>query len=626
MIRSNKTALTLTCFCLVGLVGFLATTGCRDPQDPAIRIGVKNFDEQKIVGSIAAQLLKGHGYAVEELINCNDTYECHRAIRNGEIDLMLEYTGTGLVFMGQSIEHDSDSLTRVRTIFREIGLKWLGPLGFDNGYRVLVRTDRAAAENLQSIADLAKTESSLRIGCPSEYLRRPVDGLHSLLRTYGIKHKMTSNPVLVDDPEKRYQALLSGKVDVVVGYATDGSVRDPRLKVLDDSKGFFPRYEAAFMIRMDTLERTPSIKAVLDKLESLITTEQMTALNYEVQVRGVSPQLAAESFLKNKNLPARRKRISHKSPKLNIVVHTKDDLSGPSKSAIHAVRQAFPERTLQISRSLKPAKDLADGKARLAVLGAERFFMDRKGRPVSSRDDRIEAVAVLETRAVHLLRRQKDSRDPSTGRIGTTQKGSGGAVIAEAILQSLGKKPAVFDLKNKLFRLLDQKELDGVLFSAQVGDPEIIRAMKKYDFKIVSLDGWITPQNRAVLTYLRHIRIPAFSYDSQHFPVDTYSSQVVLAAPSRNLGFSRAGGAQAAALPLHGLPLPREKMQKILEATNNPEPPDSVLPSAWILVHEDEGAVTMDSSVASKILNIFVVIFLIWIVRLIAAKEPTASS
>ena len=52
-------------------------------------------------------------------------------------------------------------------------------------------------------------------------------GCFPLLRTYGLRQHVASKPVIVDDPEKRFQSLLEGKVDAAIGYAT-ASMRSSR--------------------------------------------------------------------------------------------------------------------------------------------------------------------------------------------------------------------------------------------------------------------------------------------------------------------------------------------------------------------------------------------------------------
>ena len=60
-----------------------------------IRVGSKNFTEQIILGELLAQQLEGAtGLKVERRLNLGGTFICDQALRSGDIDVYVEYTGT----------------------------------------------------------------------------------------------------------------------------------------------------------------------------------------------------------------------------------------------------------------------------------------------------------------------------------------------------------------------------------------------------------------------------------------------------------------------------------------------------------------------------------------------------
>ena len=84
---------------------------------------------------------------------------------NGELDLYLEYTGTGLqVILAapqevvQEINTDADAVYEyVKKEFkRQYGIDWLKPIGFNNTYAVMMRAETMEKYGLQKISDLAK--------------------------------------------------------------------------------------------------------------------------------------------------------------------------------------------------------------------------------------------------------------------------------------------------------------------------------------------------------------------------------------------------------------------------------------------------------------------------------------
>ena len=87
-----------------------------------------------------------------------------------------------------------------------------------------------------------------------------------------------------------YDALSSGKLDVAVGYSTDGRISAYDLKVLKDDRRFFPPYDASPLASDQLLKEKPELKPIVKKLEGKISTEQMQELNYQADGKGKSLQ------------------------------------------------------------------------------------------------------------------------------------------------------------------------------------------------------------------------------------------------------------------------------------------------------------------------------------------------
>ena len=65
-------------------------------SDPSvIRVGSKNFTEQIVLGELIASLIETRtSLRVERRLNLGGTFICDRALRSGDIDLYVEYSGT----------------------------------------------------------------------------------------------------------------------------------------------------------------------------------------------------------------------------------------------------------------------------------------------------------------------------------------------------------------------------------------------------------------------------------------------------------------------------------------------------------------------------------------------------
>ncbi len=130
-----------------------------------------------------------------------------------------------------------------------------------------------------------------RAGIPPEFLER-ADGYKGLKTHYDF-----DIPVVEMNASLMYDALKNGRVDVIVGYSTDGRIKAFDLKVLEDDKRYFPPYECAPIVKTSFAEQYPEAIQAINKLAGKIDTETMTALNSAVDFDGRNEQSVAKEFL-----------------------------------------------------------------------------------------------------------------------------------------------------------------------------------------------------------------------------------------------------------------------------------------------------------------------------------------
>lgn len=98
-----------------------------------------------------------------------------------------------------------------------------------------------------------------------------------------------------------YDAVEAGKMDIVLGYSTDGRIASYDLVMLEDDRNFFPPYDAAAIASDEVLKKNPKIRTALKRLEGTINTKEMQKLNYRADNDLVEPSVIAEDFLKQHN-------------------------------------------------------------------------------------------------------------------------------------------------------------------------------------------------------------------------------------------------------------------------------------------------------------------------------------
>ena len=98
-----------------------------------------------------------------------------------------------------------------------------------------------------------------------------------------------------------YDAVEAGKMDVVLGYTTDGRISSYDLVVLEDDLKFFPPYDCSPLATNELLKTHPEVKKILEKLVDKVSTEEMQKLNYESDNNLLEPAVVAQRFLEKHN-------------------------------------------------------------------------------------------------------------------------------------------------------------------------------------------------------------------------------------------------------------------------------------------------------------------------------------
>lgn len=268
----------------------LLLCACAGGDRKTIVVGSKAFAESFIIAEAAARLLEYHGFEVDRRFGLNGTKIAFEALRNGEVDLYPEYTGT--ITEVVLLQPELKSLDEIRAALAARGLITLDPFGFNNAYAVAASTAAAAEYSLRRISDLA-TAPSLRIALPHEFLNRQ-DGWPGLQQHYGFRR--TAEGI---EHSLAYDAINAGSIDITAVYTTDGQIVNSELVILEDDRGFFPGYLALFLARDDL---DAEVRQILAAMSGRIDDAKMRKMNLDVLDPGVSYAQIAAQFLRNENL------------------------------------------------------------------------------------------------------------------------------------------------------------------------------------------------------------------------------------------------------------------------------------------------------------------------------------
>jgi osmoprotectant transport system permease protein len=247
----------------------------------AVVVGSKNFTEQLILGELVAQTLERAGVPVVRKLNLGGTFICDRALRAGDIDVYVEYTGTAwTAIFRQPATRDRAAVTDgTRQRYAAAGVTMLPALGFNNTFAILVRGADAEARGLRTIGDLARVPE-WQPGFGYEFIERE-DGYRGLTAAYGLQFSAAPR---VMDLALMYRALASGDVDVIAGDATSALIQSLGLRMLEDDRGYFPPYDAVAVVRTPALLRDARVRGALERLTGRISETDMRAMNHAADV------------------------------------------------------------------------------------------------------------------------------------------------------------------------------------------------------------------------------------------------------------------------------------------------------------------------------------------------------
>ena len=302
---------------------------------PAFQIASKAFTESVILGEVVALTVSAAGIAVEHRAALGGTRLCWDALVSGRIDAYPDYTGTVLqeILHGQGV----GDVASLRAALRPHGVGLSGSFGFNNAYALGMRHARAAAASIQTISDL-RQHPGLRFGLSDEFMSRR-DGWPGLVARYGLSIVNVRGL----DHDLAYRGLAEDHIDVTDLYTTDAEIRRDNLSVLRDDLGFFPKYEAILLYRLDAEEQWPAAFAALRNLEGKIDIAAMRAMNARAKLDHLPERQVAADFVAQRGARAGLNAGARPGSRTGAVLErTREHLTLVSLSLLAAILVALP--------------------------------------------------------------------------------------------------------------------------------------------------------------------------------------------------------------------------------------------------------------------------------------------
>lgn len=289
-----------------GLMGCTGVIG----DDDRVAVSSKRFTEQEILGYLAFEALDATDIAVLDEIGLGGTAQNFEALREGQVDLYWEYTGTAWLILPpereEIIPDEDELLEAVREEFEtEHGLTFLEPAPFSNGYVLTANPDWVEETGIEAISQFAEHindgNTDIDMVMNAEFAERP-DGWPGLIEHYDMAEAAGELSIQTVDDEIVYQVVGEGEADIGMGFDTDPRIVIFGLYLLEDDEEFFLSYNPAPLVSTDTLDQYPEMADVLNQIGPTFDTDLIRALNHEVAEEGRRAQEVAIEHLESEGI------------------------------------------------------------------------------------------------------------------------------------------------------------------------------------------------------------------------------------------------------------------------------------------------------------------------------------
>jgi osmoprotectant transport system substrate-binding protein len=298
----------------LAVLGFVGLAGCGpvapdDPGDVAARadgvvVGAFNFTESKILAEIYSETLRGAGADAGVLGEVASREIMEPALEQSQVDVVPEYLGTALTFLGQDPPAPGATVAEARrslaAAFEERGVRVMEAAPGENRNEIVVTEAFAMEHSLTKISELRRVDQDVAFGGPAECLSRPLC-MAGLEDVYGLSFREfrtldTGGPATV-------AALTGGEVDVALLFTTNPQITEKNLVVLYDDRHLQPPENVVPVVRADAADELgPAALAAVDRVTRLLSNETLRHLNGLVEIEGMSPAGAARSWLDSEGL------------------------------------------------------------------------------------------------------------------------------------------------------------------------------------------------------------------------------------------------------------------------------------------------------------------------------------
>ena len=282
--------------------------GAYDLSGIDIAVGSKDFDEQLILGEMLVAAFEEAGATVDNKVDLGGTSVARSALESGDIDIYMEYNGTGwAVHLGQEEvpSRDPEELTSLikDMDLPENGIVWIGRSPFNNTYGFAsspaLTEANGGAFTLTTMMEYTQANPDAIVCMESEFPNRP-DGLILTENHSGIT--LPDSQQLILDTGIIYTETQSNNCDFGEVYTTDGRIPALGLTLVEDP-GVNILYNVSGTMGQDKYNEAPdAFDAIIKAILAPLTNVKMAELNGYVSAEGQDAGVVARDYLVSEGL------------------------------------------------------------------------------------------------------------------------------------------------------------------------------------------------------------------------------------------------------------------------------------------------------------------------------------
>ncbi|MGN6428161.1 MAG: ABC transporter substrate-binding protein [Leifsonia sp.] len=262
----------------------------------SVTIGSAAFGESEILMQIYGQALAANGVTVnyKPSIGQRDVYL--KALQDGSIDLIPEYSGNLLQFYDKnSTASSSDDVYAALNDALPKGFEVLDQSKAQDADSYNVTKEFSDKYKVTSLEDLKNVTVPLTVGANPEFATRPY-GIPGLKSAYGVT--ATLKPISDSGGPLTVAALKNGDVQLADIYTTTPAIKDNGFVVLRDPKNLIAAQNILPLI--NSSKASAKVKEVLNKVSAELTTDDLITMNGENQGSSkTQPDVIAKEWLKD---------------------------------------------------------------------------------------------------------------------------------------------------------------------------------------------------------------------------------------------------------------------------------------------------------------------------------------